>query len=89
MLLGNACHDEINQIEYSPGTVKPFDTTVLNTHLDSGHQVIVNVGNHFMAVTGRSDGTYYINDPYRSAKSTLDDYPNREGCTSILAIRRT
>ncbi|MEA3281583.1 MAG: C39 family peptidase, partial [Euryarchaeota archaeon] len=28
----NVCHDEINQIEYSPGTVKPFDTTVLNTH---------------------------------------------------------
>ena len=75
----NACHDEINQIEYSPGTVKPFDTTVLNTHLDSGHPVIVNVGNHFVVVTGRSDGTYYINDPISSAKSTLDDYPNRVG----------
>jgi len=75
----NVCHDETNQIEYSPGTVKPFDTTVLNTHLDAGHPVIVNVGGHFVVVTGRSDGTYYINDPISSAKSTLDAYPNREG----------
>jgi len=75
----NTCHDEINQIEYSPGTVKPFDTTVLNAHLDSGHPVIVNVGNHFVVVTGRSDGAYYINDPISSAKSTLDDYPSRVG----------
>ncbi|PXF60985.1 MAG: hypothetical protein C4B59_06445 [Candidatus Methanogaster sp.] len=75
----NVCHDEINQIEYSPGTVKPFDTTVLNTHLDAKHPVIVNVGGHFVVVTGRSDGTYYINDPISSAKSTLDDYPSRVG----------
>ena len=75
----NVCHDEINQIEYFPGTVKPFDTTVLNAHLDSGHPVIVNVGGHFVVVTGRSDGTYYINDPISSAKSTLDAYPNRVG----------
>jgi hypothetical protein len=75
----NVCHDEINQIEYDPGTVKPFDTTVLNAHLDSGHPVIVNVGGHFVVVTGRSDGTYYINDPISSAKSTLDDYPSRVG----------
>ncbi len=75
----NVCHDEINQIKYDPGTVKPFDTTVLNTHLDAGHPVIVNVGGHFVVVTGRSDGTYYINDPISSAKSTLDDYPSRVG----------
>jgi parallel beta-helix repeat protein len=75
----NVCHDEVNQIEYDPGTVKPFDTTVLNTHLDAGHPVIVNVGGHFVVVTGRSDGTYYINDPISSAKSTLDDYPSRVG----------
>ena len=75
----NTCHDEVNKIEYFPGTVKPFDTTVLNTHLDSGHPVIVNVGGHFVVVTGRSDGTYYINDPISSAKSTLDAYPNRVG----------
>ncbi|PXF60541.1 MAG: hypothetical protein C4B59_09145 [Candidatus Methanogaster sp.] len=77
--VSDACHDETNQIEYSPGTVKPFDTTVLNTHLDAGHPVIVNVGGHFVVVTGRSDGTYYINDPISSAKSTLDAYPNRVG----------
>jgi parallel beta-helix repeat protein len=75
----NVCHDEINQIEYSPGTVKPFNTTVLNNQLDAGHPVIVNVGGHFVVVTGRSDGTYYINDPISSAKSTLDDYPSRVG----------
>ncbi|KAF5416674.1 MAG: Cell surface glycoprotein [Candidatus Methanogaster sp.] len=75
----NVCHNEINQIEYSPGTVKPFDTTVLNNQLDAGHPVIVNVGGHFVVVTGRSDGTYYINDPISSAKSTLDDYPSRVG----------
>ena len=75
----NVCHDEINQIEYDPSTVKPFDTTVLNNQLDAGHPVIVNVGGHFVVVTGRSDGTYYINDPISSAKSTLDDYPSRVG----------
>jgi len=77
--VSDACHDETNQIEYSPGTVKPFDTTVLNTHLDAGHPVIVNVEGHFVVVTGRSDGTYYINDPISSAKSTLDAYPSRVG----------
>ena len=75
----NVCHDEINQIEYDPDTVKPFDTTMLNNQLDARHPVIVNVGGHFVVVTGRSDGTYYINDPISSAKSTLDDYPSRVG----------
>ena len=83
----NTCHDETNQIEYSPGTVG-FDTTVLNNHLDAGHPVIVYVycpgyggyyGGHFVVVTGRSDGTYYINDPASSTRSTLDDYPTRYG----------
>ena len=75
----NACHDETNQIEYSPGTVTPFNETVLDNHLDAGHPVIVDVGGHFVVVTGRSDGTYYINDPGFSTRSTLDDYPTRNG----------
>ena len=83
----NTCHDETNQIEYYPGTVG-FDTTVLNDHLDAGHPVIVKVycpgyggywGDHFVVVTGRSDETYYINDPASSTRSTLDDYPTRYG----------
>jgi uncharacterized repeat protein (TIGR01451 family) len=83
----NACHDETNQIEYSPGTVD-FDTTVLNNHLDAGHPVIVKVycpgyggywGNHFVVVTGRSGDTYPINDPASSTRSTLDEYPTRYG----------
>ncbi|KAF5416754.1 MAG: hypothetical protein C5S48_01975 [Candidatus Methanogaster sp.] len=82
----NACHDEINRIEYDPGKIKPFDETVLNTHLDLGRPVIVYVycpghggywENHFVVVTGRSDGTYYINDPGFKTISTLDAYPTR------------
>jgi len=34
----NACHDETNQIEYSPGTVTPFDETVLTITLMRGIQ---------------------------------------------------
>lgn len=75
----NACHDETNQIEYSPGTVTPFNETVLDNHLDAGHPVIVDVRGHFVVVTGRSDGTYYINDPGYSTRSTLDDYPTKNG----------
>ena len=84
----DACHDETNQIEYSPGTVTPFDETVLDNYLDSGHPVIVYVycpgyggywGGHFVVVTGRSDGAYYINDPASSTRSTLAAYPTRYG----------
>jgi hypothetical protein len=83
----DACHDETNQIEYSPGTVG-FDTDVLNSNLDAGYPVIVYVycpgyggywGAHFVVVTGRSDGTYYINDPASSTRSTLGYYPTRYG----------
>ena len=83
----DACHDEINQIEYSPGTVG-FDTDVLNSSLDLGRPVIVYVycpghggywGDHFVVVSSRSDGTYYINDPASSTRSTLDYYPTRYG----------
>ena len=82
----NACHDEINQIEYDPGRITPFDETVLSTHLDLGRPVIVYVycpgyggywGDHFVVVTGRSGGTYYINDPGFKTISTLDAYPTR------------
>jgi len=83
----DACHDETNQIEYDPGTVG-FDTDVLNSSLDLGRPVIVYVycpgyggywGDHFVVVTGRSDGTYYINDPASSTRSTLGYYPTRYG----------
>ena len=83
----DACHDEINQIEYNPGTVG-FDTDVLNSSLDLGRPVIVYVycpgyggywGGHFVVVTGRSDDAYYINDPGFATRSTLDDYPVRYG----------
>ncbi|MCD6208559.1 MAG: C39 family peptidase, partial [Methanosarcinales archaeon] len=83
----DACHDEINQIEYDPGTVG-FDTDVLNSSLDLGRPVIVYVycpgyggywGGHFVVVTGRSDDAYYINDPGFATRSTLDDYPVRYG----------
>jgi len=83
----DACHDEINQIEYDPGTVG-FDTDVLNSSLDAGLPVIVHVycpgyggywGGHFVVVTGRSDDAYYINDPGFATRSTLDDYPTRYG----------
>ena len=74
----NVCHDEANKIGYSPGTVG-FDITILDTHLDAGHPVIIDVGGHFVVVTGRSDGTYYINDPLWRTRSTLADYPTRHG----------
>ncbi len=54
----------------------PCDMNVVNAEVDRGYPCVVEVrfygGMHFVAITGRDGGTYYINDPAYGDRTTLN-----------------
>jgi hypothetical protein len=55
----------------------PTSLTRVNAELAAGHPVIAQVTlpggvNHFVVITGRTGGTYYINDPWWGDRNTIN-----------------
>jgi len=59
-----------------PGGINVIDVDVVREEIESGHPVIVNVGGHWVVITGIEGDTYYINDPFWSDRKTLASYNN-------------
>jgi len=50
------------------------DIEVIKDEINAGYPVIVDVGGHWVVITGVDEETYYINDPLRPEKKILDSY---------------
>ena len=72
--------------EYTNGVVtgdSPDDNvnwTTIDNKLSQGHPVMVKLNTnqwHYIVIKGKQNGTYYINDPSHSSRTTLDWYTSR------------
>jgi len=52
------------------------EVSVIGDEINSGHPLIVSVGDHYVVITGMEGDTFYINDPYYPEKTTLSSYSN-------------
>lgn len=57
------------------GGINAAEVSVIRDELNSGHPVTVNVGGHWVVITGMDGDTFYINDPWHAAKTTLASSP--------------
>ncbi len=58
------------------GGINAAEVSVITNELNSKHPVIVNVGGHWVVITGMKGETFYINDPWFVEKTTLASYSN-------------
>jgi hypothetical protein len=59
------------------GGINAAKVSVITNELNSKHPVIVNVGGHWVVITGMNGDTFYINDPWYVEKTTLASYSNK------------
>jgi hypothetical protein len=63
------------------GGINAAEVSIIRDELNSKHPVIVNVGGHWVVITGTNGDTFYINDPWDdpryAEKTTLASYSNK------------
>lgn len=59
------------------------DLSLLETDLEQNQPPILEVPGHFIVATGKSDDSYFINDPFWEERTTLASYNN-----DFLSLRR-